>query len=97
MFNSVNNEDNVNYEPYDKYDNNEGFGLIAWLFLLFISLIIITFVACRVNMPTEAEMNKKIREKEIEILQHSPIGMYNVEPLTEEEMKLFRKMNHLPE
>ena len=81
------------YNDTDDYDSKEGFGLIVWLLLLFISCVI--FLISHFVIFSKKELDEKV-DKKIEVLekQNNPNAI-PVEPVTEEEMEIFRKLNKL--
>ena len=80
-----------------EYEQQEGFGLIGWLFFLFVLFIIIVGVLfIELNLMDKKELDQRVEEAKIEISANPPIEIsYPMQDVTEEEMQQFRDYNGL--
>ena len=79
-----------------EYEQQEGFGLIGWLFFLFISFIIVVGVLFKFNSMDKKELDQRVEEVKRDISANPPIElMAPITDVTEEEMQQFRDYNGL--
>ena len=79
-----------------EYEQQEGFGLIGWLFFLFVFFIIIVGVLFKFNSMDKKELDQRVEEVKRDISANPPIEIsYPMQDVTEEEMQQFRDYNGL--